>query len=299
MTTKKKSVLERVKPAPRKAASKKPVTVISDPAQLPQPKLTLVESTSGSFAPPPPAEQVLKQEALTLAERARTLTISDQTTYNIAVEELKSVVALRKKITDHHGPLKAAAYKTHQLLCAAESEVLQPVSEAERILKQAVGVWDTEQTRLYNERVRKTQMEDDRLRNEELRKATADAEEKSALEIERLMLEDNLSYEEAIARVNPQAVVAQAVEEVPQVRTVVPAAYQKASGVPSLPPLYSAEVVDIKELCGAVYRGEYSTECVEGNQTVLNSLARTLKDTFKVPGVKLIKVENRVGVTGK
>lgn len=55
------------------------------------------------------------------------------------------------------------------------------------------------------------------------------------------------------------------------------------------PVIYSAEVTDFMELVRSVANGTSTPELLQPNQTMLNGMARSLKEAFKMPGCKLIK----------
>lgn len=217
---------------------------------------------------PEPAAKELETQALTLPEKARAVHIVDQAGYDSAGEMLHGVVALRKKIEGYWKPLKAKAHEAHSALTAAEKEMLNPVEQAEAILKGETARYYREQERLALERRRIQQselahsIEEERLRN------AIEAESQGATVDEVSAVLDMPAPMPAMPRLPPP---------VRAVRGITP----PTQG-------WIAECFDIKLLCRAVAEGKASPELVQANETVLNTLARSLKGTLAIPGVRAV-----------
>jgi len=211
--------------------------------------------------------EVMEQTALAWPDRAEAITITDQLSYNEAATLLLDIVRLRKEIVLHHRPIKESANRTHKLAVAAEKKLLDPVSEAEGILNEAIIDWQEKQAVIE---------EQSRLR---LEKAQKDAEEEARLTIAQ-QAEELGATEETVDEILETPVM-RPVSAVPQ------PTYRKASGV-STQKRWKAEVVDIKALCRGVADGTVSSELVLPNMTGLNAMARAMRTTFNVAGCKAV-----------
>lgn len=213
----------------------------------------------------PPAKE-LEAKALTWPERARALTVDSDETFHEAGNLLVGVKALRKEIEDHHRPVIAAAFAAHKAATAAKKKLDDPLDVAEGVLKRSMAAYHEAQERAR--RAEQLRLEAEARRQEEERRL-AEAE---ALEAEG-------RHEEA----------AQTIEEliVAPVAPVAPPA-PKVAGV-SFREQWTAEVTDLSALVRAVADGKAPAGLVMANQSALDQLARALKDTMAVPGVKVRK----------
>ncbi|HEX5431516.1 MAG TPA: hypothetical protein VFW83_06095 [Bryobacteraceae bacterium] len=212
----------------------------------------------------------IKQRALTLSESARALSVVDQGTYNRACDMLLGIKDLLKQADTVHDPSIAAAHAAHKAALKAKGDVAAPLQDAERILKCAIGSWEAEQRRIQEEAERKARVEAERLQAEALESQIEEAEAAGASENEVLAIIEQ-----------PR----------PVMQPVVVPVYERTKGVSTLT-VYSAEVFDMKALCRAVAEGRASANLVTPNNTALNQMARAMKETFNIPGVRLITSTN-------
>lgn len=217
--------------------------------------------------------EVLEEAALAWPDRAKAIVISDQPSYDKAALVLGDIVDLRKKIIAHHKPIKEATNNAHKTAVAAEKKLLEPIQNAERIIKDAIGDWDREQQRLLQEEQRKLQ--------EAQRKA--DEEARLALAAEA---EANGAPEETVDEILETTVV--------QPALVVQPTYQAARGV-STQQRWKAQVTDIKALCRAIADGKAAVTLVQANMPALNNMARAMRESFNIAGCKAV-TETVVGV---
>lgn len=216
----------------------------------------------------------LGQKALATQVRASGITVIDQHTYDIAVEELRGIVAMRKEITDHHAPLKAKAHEAHKAICDAEKKLLNPIDLAERAIKAAISKYTAEQLRIAEEREKAAREEAERLAAEEIEAAAVEAEAQGA------------SVEEVTAIITQPVIV-------PHV--AVAPTFHRAVGI-TVPQTFQAEVFDVKALCRAIGEGKVPANYVSPNMTALNQRARADRQALNIPGVKAVPVSNvRVG----
>ena len=207
--------------------------------------------------------QAVEQTALTWPQRAGTLTVADQTTYDEATTWLKQIAAVEKDIRAHYKPLKEAAQDSHKKLVAAEKQFLDPLTQAKGIINQAVTKYSIEQERKRRE-----------LENK------ARAEQRANEEANRIKVAIEADQNGAAP-----AVVDAILDTVPKLSTITQGdTYRKAEGV-SIRTNWRAQVNNMKTLCAAVAEGKVSLEAVEPNQTWLNAEARKYHEALSIPGV--------------
>lgn len=209
----------------------------------------------------------LAQQAITWPERARSLKISDQATYEIACEELKGIKGLRAQVEEAFGPIVKKAYEAHREAVLQRKKADAPLDEAEGILKQSIATWQTEQERVRREEQRRLEEEARRKQEEELEQQIeqAEAEGASAAEVEAII-------ERAPAM--PAAPVVAA-------PTIAP-----VSGV-STRETWAAEVTDLAAFIKHVAAHPEHSALLLPNMTAINQMARALKSAMKIPGVRV------------
>lgn len=211
-------------------------------------------------------ENRLQTQALAWPEKAKMVHIFDRKSYNDAALMVTQIVDLRKRVVEHHKPIKDAAYAAHKAAVAAENKLLVPLQQAEVILKRGIAAWDTEQDRLR--RQRQVEMEAAQ------RKMDEDARLAIAAEAER-----NGASEETIKEILETEVIAPVVVHQPT--------YKKSNNI-STSQRWHAEVVDMRLLCDAIVQGKASVNLVKPDMAALNSMARAMKGTMNIPGVKAV-----------
>jgi len=208
----------------------------------------------------------LEQTALAWPDRARGITITDQQSYDMATTLLVEIATIEKRIIDHHAPIKVAAFEAHKVACAAEKKLLTPLTDAKGIIKRAIGAWEEKQARLLREAQREAEATQRRLEEEARLAVAVEAEQHGA-------------PSETVQEILNQPVIL----PVP----VVAPTFQRAQGV-STQQRWKAEVTDIKALCRAIGNGHASLEFVTPNMVALNSVARAMKQTMNIPGVRAV-----------
>jgi hypothetical protein len=209
------------------------------------------------------SEQELKQEALTVVQQASLVKIVDQQSYDNAASLLtEQIIPFRKRWENYWAPLKKAAWDAHKSIMGRFNEGDEPAAKAERLVKDAIRVWDNDQARIQQERQRKAQEE-----------------------AERREREDRLA--EAVMAENSGAAADQvtAILEAPVTAVAAPVqpTYAKAAGV-SGRDNWKCRVVDMKKLCAAIGKGLVPANYVEPNDQVLNARAKADKETMNLPG---------------
>lgn len=252
-----------------------------------------------------PALKIIETEeveakALSIVDQARAVVVKDSQTYTAAGMLWKSIGDMIKEVKDTFDPICEAANRAHKEATRKRAKFLDPLTAAQKSVKQIMAAYDAEQ-----ERIRKA--EEDRLRKiEEDRLAEERRKEQERLEAERKAEEDRLLAEAVAAEARGDKETAEALtnaavesnERIKEVAAaiaqepvyvppvVVPKSVPKMAGGPVYREVWAAEIVDIKALCMAVATGKASTECVTGNMVALNRMAVALKGTMNIPGVK-------------
>jgi hypothetical protein len=218
----------------------------------------------------------VEKNALSWPQQATAMVVADQGGYDQATEALKVVKGLASQISETFDPIISAAHAAHKIACDQRKRLLDPLTQAELLIKRKVGSFLDEQERLRLAEQRRLE-EEERKRAEEEALATAIANEAALKEAgaapEEIDAQTALLLDEAPAQVAP---------------VLARPTFQKAAGV-SATPRYSAEVTNLKELMKAVLEGKAPENCIIADMTVLNGLARSLKDHLRYPGVKLVK----------
>src|SRR6516225_5333604 len=123
-------------------------------------------------------QEELQQEALTWPERARRLRVDDTDSCLAAGEELLAIKALRAEVEAVFGPVVRKAYEAHRAAIMARVKVDDPLIEAEKVLKGAIGIYETEQRRIHEQRERaerdRQERELEKQREAELEQAEAE-----------------------------------------------------------------------------------------------------------------------------
>ena len=183
---------------------------------------------------------------------------------------LSEVKAFERHVEVWFGPLVQRAHAAWKGLTERKRETLAPAKEWENRVKVALAAWDTEQERIRQEELRRLEALA-RKREEERRLAEA-----VALEAEGIAEADEGKIAEA----------EQMIEEPVETPVVTVAkATPKVEGI-SYREQWNVEVVDLFALIRHVAQHPEFTNLLQPNMTALNAQARSLKDHFRIPGIK-------------
>lgn len=211
-------------------------------------------------------------EAMTWPTRARALVVTDDTSYSAGADLLLGIKALRKRIADVFDPHVKRAHDAHKALVREKADADAPLTMAESIIKSSLVTF--------------TQARERERRAEQLRleaEARAQAETR-ALEEAAALEAEGLAHGDASLVAAAQALIAQPVEVAP---VYVAPATPAVSGI-SMRETWSADVVDLSALVRHVAEHHEYLNLVMANQPALNALARSLKQSMAVPGVKAV-----------
>jgi len=120
-----------------------------------------------------PDTREIDQKALSAVDSARELSIKDQKQYAHAADFLQGLKTIEKAIDETFDPVIKAAFDAHKAALAAKGKHLDPVKEAEKIVKfKMIGFQKEEEQRIKVEETRlreaaRQQEEEDRCRRAE------------------------------------------------------------------------------------------------------------------------------------
>lgn len=236
-------------------------------------------------------DQEPAREALAWPERAAALAITTPESYVSAGELLKGIKALRAKIAETFDPHIKRALEAHRALVAERRAAEDPLTAAEGVIKGKLVAYDAEQERLR--RLEEQRVREEARRQEEIRRLEEAAElERQARERQAqaaLLVDDEIAQqiaqqEAAELQTQAEATIAEPVEA-PVV--FVPKATPKVAGI-SYRETWSAQVVDAMALIRHVAAHPEHANLLTPNTTALNGLARSLRQSMAIPGVKAV-----------
>jgi len=236
--------------------------------------MTVAEPTNGTSTrtAEPAGAPELTQKATTWPERARSLKITDQASYELACADLVGIKALRAEVEQTFGPIVHKAYEAHKEAVLQRKKADGPLDEAESILKRAIGSWTTEQ---------------ERIRREEQRRLEEEARRKEEEELER---EIEQMESEGASAAEVEAVIDRA-PVLPMAAITAPPAMKPVAGVATRE-LWAAEVTDLAAFIKHVAAHPEHTALLLPNMTAINQMARALKTAMKIPGVRAYSSAN-------
>jgi hypothetical protein len=218
--------------------------------------------------------QAVVTEALTWPDRARACAVVDSPSCVLAADTLKGIKALRARIAETFDPHITRAHQAHKALVAEKSAAEAPLTEAEGIIKRALAVYEQEQQRI-------ARAESDRLaaiaRQQEIDRKIAEA-----------VAAEAAGDDETAAVIMDEPIIVAPVVVAPTTPKVAGISYRTT---------YAAEVTDKAALVTFCASHPQFLHCVSADMTALNALARTMKQTMQIPGVRV--VETRTVAAGR
>lgn len=207
------------------------------------------------------------------------LVVQSPEEYTATAEHLKTIKEFQRRVIDWFRPLKQKANEAHSALCREEAKLLSPSKADETRIKLALTAYDDEQTRKRNEeRIRLQREQREREESERLAQA-------AALELQ------GAATGEAAYRDAAEQLLASPTALVPVEPSTPPV--PKVEGL-SFRETYSAEVLNLMTLVKAVAAGQQPIGLLLANQSALDGLARSLKSSMAIPGVRLVVTKTPV-----
>lgn len=134
----------------------------------------------------------IKNESSSIVETANNINITNQEDLESAAAFLKEIKNTQKKIKDYwEEPIKNA-YETHKKLKAKENEMLEPLQNSEKIIKDKISDYTITMERLKRE-------EEERIRAEQEQQALEQLKEAERLKAEGNEVEAQIAEENAVA----------------------------------------------------------------------------------------------------
>jgi len=202
----------------------------------------------------------LEGKSLSLLEAAQGIVVTDQKSYEGAAEFLTKIKAEIKKRVDFFAPMKKKTHEAWKAVCGQENDSIDPLRDADKIVRNSVKVYLDEQ---------------DRIRREEQRKA----EEKARQEAERKRKELEARAASAKKDETKERLQAQA-EEVFEEPVIVEHAVEKTtrleSGSVTRKMELKVDVLNPLEVIKAVARGDIPLTCVEIKPNKLKAWAKAI-----------------------
>ena len=186
--------------------------------------------------------------------------------YIDAGEFLKSVKGKIKGILGIFEPIKKKSLAAHRENLLQHKKLEEPLLSIEKAIKVKMIVWHEKQEAI-------------RLKQQAILDAQARKREEEEILAEAIQAEEDGDHG-SVDQILSEPVIPDEV--------ILPTRVARISGQ-SFSTNYKAEVVDLKELLKAVIAGKVSIMAIKANDVFLNQQAKSLKATFSIPGVKLVK----------
>lgn len=154
-------------------------------------------------------EEALSQEVTDIEFQAGAITIDTEDDYKEAAQFGRLLKQRTSEVKEFWKPMKDAAHKAHAEICSKEKAMLQPLTNAEKILKQTMGTYVAEQERKRLEAEeaarRAAQAEVDRKMQEAIDLDAAGDKEAAEMAMMEAEVMDDMSESVAVASTKPKA----------------------------------------------------------------------------------------------
>lgn len=218
----------------------------------------------------------VETEALELRSTLSALAVTDQETYNKAVDARVKAKAWLRNAGEYFDGLVKPAYAAYKNLLDAKKAVIEPVENTVTAINRELLTWDQAQERIRREAQVKLEQE-----------ARARAEAERIQEAE--LLQAAGASEEAVEAVLEAPVIVTEMVAAPKTYEVSKSVVYRDN--------YSGEVTDLKALVKYIAKNPSFINLIQVNQTAVNQLAKSMKDTLDIPGIKV--VNNKVVASGR
>lgn len=118
-------------------------------------------------------EKKLSTQVSDIEFKAESIVVSDEASYTQAADFVKEVKRMIKSVKEFFKPMKEQAHKAHQEICTREKEMTEPLTNAEKILKESMGRFAAAQERKRREEAERARIEAERLAKSKLEEAIA------------------------------------------------------------------------------------------------------------------------------
>lgn len=205
-------------------------------------------------------DEVSKRLAV-MTENVNNIVIEDWDDYEDAADTLKQIKAVTALLESIAEKFRKPAYDYYKKVLDQKKKLVKPGENAEKKIK-----------RLMSDFMRQKEEEKRKAIEAARRKAEEEAM-KAAEELEEAGMDD--AAEAILSGAENVAVEVQ--DDKPEVDNVTERS------------VWSAELVNLRELCAAVAKGEAPEDLVQLNSKEANALARSLKKNMNYPGIKAVE----------
>ena len=227
-----------------------------------------------------------------LAHEVHALIVADDATFQHAADLSRRLAGWIRTAEDFFRPIRESAHRAWKVAVDREKSVVEPKKALKATLGQRMADYEQAQARLRQEAEAVAQRERERL-EAEARAVAAAEQARLHAEAEERVLQDAIVAEaagdtQAAARLLNQPVQAPTVLPAPVFLPPVAVSAPQAEGI-SFSTTWSAELVSLPALVKAAAGGHPGAlACVTFDQVRANGLARSLKETMAIPGVKAV-----------
>jgi hypothetical protein len=224
-----------------------------------------------------PAGQELQHQATEWTELAKSTVVVDALSYEIAATHLQAIKALQAEADETFDPIIKRAHETHKEALAQKKHITDPLTQAEAVLKRSMAsyVQDQERKRLEEER---------RLREQaELEAAQAREAEIEEAEAHGATVEEVQAIAQSPLRVSP---------------VITAPVTTRVQGIISRE-VWKAEVTNLIALVKFVSANPQFISLIQPNTAAINGLARSLRSTMNIPGVRVWSEANIAAGAGR
>jgi len=230
----------------------------------------------------------LGKTSLTLLERARELTVSDQASFERCEALYGDFLAQEKAISALFDPIQTARYRAYQRVQKLHKERLDELAPGKALARDKGKAYLAEQERLRREAEEAARRERERAERE-AEEARAAEERRLAQEAEERRLAAAIRAEEAGDRDVAEAILEQPapavfVAPVEPVFTPPPAVVVPEADLRKFGKKWVGRVRDVKLACRSIAEGLVSERLVEFKKSELNNLAKSLGGVREIPG---------------
>lgn len=246
----------------------------------------------------------LRRTASSALEQAKKMQVKTEKDWGLAGEFLKDVKTKEQQIKDYWSSPKKKAKAAYDDIRDKEKEMLEPMAEAEKVIKGTMSVYAEHMKKLREEQERKAR-EKARLEAEEKRRNDLEEERKriEKLEKEREKARKQKDAERAAELEEERKQAEKEREELKKAPVVTEAVKVKRAtplhdGVTART-LWSAKVFDLKALVRAWLDEKVAIDIILPNTEMLDALATEYKNEMSIPGVEAVSRENIAGASRK
>lgn len=208
--------------------------------------------------------ELIETEALALAQQVDALQIHDQESYDSVLAIIEDATRFLRRMDSIFDPIIQKANQTHKEALAQKKRATTHAINAKLIGKQRVVRFNQDQERAQLDEQRRREAEAKREHEEMLLRAAEHAETQGA---PRETVDAILDQPDTAP---PPAA--------PPMHRIDKRVYTRD--------VWKGEVTDMKKLIAAAASGKAPPTVLMANQTAINALAKSLRDTMDIPGLR-------------